>query len=280
MKTVKKQKIISFIVLLTPFLYSCATTNQTQVTEVAEETELQEQVEIDSNTTSDDGNQEEVDSNTGKDLEDNKEEIVTTEKVDSEEKTGTIEKTETIEKPEIVEKTDTQKKEDDKKISRSLIGVGKKSQKELYKFFMKNNKKASKRKVKRLAKYYIEEAAAEGINSDVAFIQMCHETGFLKFGNLVTEDMNNFCGLGSMDANNRGASFETEQLGVRAHIQHLQAYATTAEVELHKELVDPRYEWVHKTKYVTDIFGLTGTWATDPNYSTKLDILLNRLEEM
>ena len=66
--------------------------------------------------------------------------------------------------------------------------------------------------------------------------------------------MNNFCGLGSIDINNRRATFETERLGVRAHIQHLQAYATTEDIELHNELVDPRYEWVHKTKLVTDIF--------------------------
>ena len=168
--------------------------------------------------------------------------------------------------------------ENPRALSRNLIGTGKKTPKQLYKFFMKNNRKADKKKVKRLASYYVQEANAEGINSDVAFVQMCHETGFLRFGNLVTEDMNNFCGLGSMDAEHKGEAFETELLGVRAHIQHLQAYATTEDVPLRQELVDPRYNWVHKTKLVDDIFGLTKTWATDPDYGNKLDALMKRLE--
>ena len=168
--------------------------------------------------------------------------------------------------------------ENPRALSRNLIGTGKKTPKQLYKFFMKNNRKADKKKVKRLASYYVQEANAEGINSDVAFVQMCHETGFLRFGNLVTEDMNNFCGLGSMDAEHKGETFETELLGVRAHIQHLQAYATTEDVPLRQELVDPRYNWVHKTKLVDDIFGLTKTWATDPDYGNKLDALMKRLE--
>lgn len=168
--------------------------------------------------------------------------------------------------------------ENPRALSRNLIGTGKKTPKQLYKFFMKNNRKADKKKVKRLASYYVQEANAEGINSDVAFVQMCHETGFLRFGNLVTEDMNNFCGLGSMDAEHKGETFETELLGVRAHIQHLQAYATTEDVPLRQELVDPRYNWVHKTKLVDDIFGLTKTWATDPDYGNKLDALMRRLE--
>ena len=158
--------------------------------------------------------------------------------------------------------------ENPRALSRNLIGTGKKTPKQLYKFFMKNNRKADKKKVKRLASYYVQEANAEGINSDVAFVQMCHETGFLRFGNLVTEDMNNFCGLGSMDAEHKGETFETELLGVRAHIQHLQAYATTEDVPLRQELVDPRYNWVHKTKLVDDIFGLTKTWRPTPTTGT------------
>ena len=164
------------------------------------------------------------------------------------------------------------------KCSRLILAQGIKSWNELYGFFMANNPNADSQKVARLAKYYIEESLAEGINSDVAFVQMCHETGFLRYGNLVTADMNNFCGLGSMDTEHRGERFETEQLGVRAHIQHLQAYATTEDVSLNRPLVDPRYNWVHKTKFVEDIFGLTGNWATDPEYAHKLDAFLTKLE--
>ncbi len=165
-----------------------------------------------------------------------------------------------------------------KTCSRLLMGEGVKNWSELYEFFMANNPLADKKQVERLAKYYIEESLAEGVNSDVAFVQMCHETGFLRYGNLVTADMNNFCGLGAMDWNHRGERFETEQLGVRAHVQHLQAYGTKEDVALKRDLVDPRYPWVHKTKFVEDVFGLTGTWATDPDYGTKLDNFLTRLE--
>ena len=50
------------------------------------------------------------------------------------------------------------------------------------------------------------------------------------------------------------------------------------DVQLNNQLIDPRYHWVHKTKFVTDIFGLTGTWATDPNYGNKIDEILSRME--
>lgn len=127
----------------------------------------------------------------------------------------------------------------------------------------------------RLAEYYIAECNIEGINSDVAFIQMCLETGFLRFGGLVTEEMNNFCGLGSIDKNNPGNTFETELLGVRAHIQHLHAYGTTR--ELKQPLIDTRYKYVNPRGKAPTIQELAGTWAADKDYGTKLESLLNQL---
>ena len=161
--------------------------------------------------------------------------------------------------------------------SRELLGTGIKNQEQLVKFFMNHKPDADKERVERLAEFYIEEAAIEGINSDVAFVQMCHETGFLGFGNLVLPEMNNFCGLGAMDADHPGEYFESEQIGVRAHIQHLQAYATTADVELNQELVDPRYSWPHKAKLAHTVHDLAKNWATDPDYGIKLDSLLSEL---
>ena len=161
--------------------------------------------------------------------------------------------------------------------SRELLGNGIKSQEQLVKFFMNHKPDSDKEKVERLAKFYVTEAAIEGINSDVAFVQMCLETGFLGYGNLVLPEMNNFCGLGAMDAEHPGEYFESEQIGVRAHIQHLHAYATTAEIELKQECVDPRYSWPHRTKFARDVFELAGHWATDPDYGIKLDGLLAEL---
>ena len=163
-------------------------------------------------------------------------------------------------------------------LSREIIGKGQLSAVQLADFFINNNEHVEKEFILKFADYYIHEASMENINSDVAFAQMCLETGFLRFGGLVQPDFHNYCGLGAMDAEHPGEKFETEQLGVRAHIQHLQAYATTQDVQLNNQLIDPRYNWVHKTKLVTDIFGLTGTWATDPNYGNKIDEIISRME--
>lgn len=163
-------------------------------------------------------------------------------------------------------------------LSREIIGKGQLSAVQLADFFINNNEHVEKGFILKFADYYIQEASMENINSDVAFAQMCLETGFLRFGGLVQPDFHNYCGLGAMDAEHPGEKFETEQLGVRAHIQHLQAYATTQDVQLNNQLIDPRYNWVHKTKLVTDIFGLTGTWATDPNYGNKIDEIISRME--
>lgn len=152
---------------------------------------------------------------------------------------------------------------------------GTKSPQQLFNFFISKNPNASYEKVMRLAEYYVTEGNSEGINSDVAFVQMCLETGFLKFGGLVTENMNNFCGLGSIDKNNPGNSFETELLGVRAHIQHLHAYGTTR--DLNKPLIDPRYKYVNPRGKAPTIQELTGTWAADKEYGVKLQSLLNQL---
>lgn len=164
-------------------------------------------------------------------------------------------------------------------LSRKILGQGILNELQLTNFFLSQNPNYNYEDIKTFAGYYISEAAQENINSDVAFAQMCLETGYLRFGNLVTPEMNNFCGLGAMDINNPGCIFETKQMGVRAHIQHLQAYATTQDVSLNNKLIDPRYSWVHKTKFVEDIFGLAGTWATDKEYGNKLDVILTKMSE-
>ena len=162
--------------------------------------------------------------------------------------------------------------------SRELLGKSIKNPNQLVNFFMNHKPNSDREKVSRLAEFYVEEGAIEGINSDVAFVQMCLETGFLGYGNLVLPEMNNFCGLGSMDAEHPGEYFESERIGVRAHIQHLQAYATTADVSLKQELVDPRYSWPHRTKLARSVFDLAGHWAMDPDYGVKLENLLSELE--
>ncbi len=156
-----------------------------------------------------------------------------------------------------------------------IMGRGVMTEEELVAFFMRNNPRADSFKVHRLAILYREEGAHEGVNADVAFIQMCLETGFLRFGGLVTEDMNNFCGLGSIGPGQKGLSFIDERTGVRAHVQHLKAYASTE--PLARELVDPRFRYVTPRGKAPDIYGLAGTWAADREYGIKLAALLERL---
>ena len=163
-------------------------------------------------------------------------------------------------------------------ISRYLTDCGVLSAVQLADFFLLNAQTRPREELIEFAQLYIDEAAAENINSDIAFAQMCHETGFLKYGGLVQPEWHNYCGLGAISAEQPGCQFETVQLGVRAHIQHIQAYATTEDVPLNNELVDPRYTWVHKTKYAQTVAELAASWATDPNYADKVEGLLQRME--
>ncbi|MGP1587900.1 MAG: glucosaminidase domain-containing protein [Treponemataceae bacterium] len=159
--------------------------------------------------------------------------------------------------------------------SLSIDTYGVKGEDALYNFFLDRNPDVNKQKLKRMVRYYVEEAKAEGINSDVAFVQMCLETGFLRFGNLVSAKMNNFCGLGSINEKNRGLSFKTERLGVKAHVQHLHAYGTTR--TLNGKLIDSRYKYVNPKGKAPTVYELSGTWASDKSYGKKLANLLEEL---
>jgi len=163
-----------------------------------------------------------------------------------------------------------------------IMGKGTASADKLALFLVSNNPKVDPAFARSLAGFYIEEAAAEGVNHDVAFAQMFLETGSLRYGGLVTPDMNNFCGLGSTGIPGsdgrpeKGNVFPDPRTGVRAHIQHLKAYATKE--PLNNDLVDPRYSYV-KLGISPTINGLAGRWAADPYYSKKIAALLKQLYE-
>jgi len=156
-----------------------------------------------------------------------------------------------------------------------IMGRGAMSVSRLVAFFLENNPDADEARVARLAALYVEEAAVEGVNADVAFVQMCLETGFLRFGGLVSPEQNNFCGLGATGPGQPGLFFPDERTGVRAHIQHLKAYGSTE--PLIGVSVDPRYAYVTPKGKAPDIQGLAGTWAADPLYGDKLATLLSAL---
>lgn len=113
-----------------------------------------------------------------------------------------------------------------------------------------------------LVSYYYEEGAREGIRPDVAFAQALKETGYFRYGGTVTPDQNNYCGLGTTSSTVKGVYFSSAQLGVRAHIQHLLAYASTRQPAT--PVVDPRYALV-RSLYGSNTLNtwrdLNGRWA-------------------
>lgn len=147
---------------------------------------------------------------------------------------------------------------------------------QLVRFFTKTNPRIGINYLTLLARAYIDEAEAEGINSDIAFCQMVHETNYLRFGDDVQPGQNNFCGLGATGRDEPGLSFPSVEIGVRAHIQHLKAYANAR--PLRKKLVDPRFDRVSRGQ-APYIEYLAGTWATDPQYGAKLKRKLQALEK-
>jgi len=144
----------------------------------------------------------------------------------------------------------------------------------LISFMLQHNGSLDTGYLSRLLKTYISECQLEGVNYDIAVCQMCLETGFLRFNGSVSRFQNNFCGLGAVNASAAGDWFSTMEEGIRAHIQHLKAYASMD--PLNSTQVDKRFQHVRRGTVFT-VYDLTGRWATDPKYGEKLDYLLKRL---
>ncbi len=156
-----------------------------------------------------------------------------------------------------------------------IMGRGNTSDVQLLMFLRVNNESAPER-YKDLPRFYREEAAIEGVNHDIAFCQMCVETAFLRFGGAITPESNNFGGIGATPGTPGGASFRDARIGVRAHIQHLKAYASTE--PLTQELVNPRFAFVRRG--IAPLVGqLSGRWDADPLYGDRILAVLRRLYE-
>lgn len=126
---------------------------------------------------------------------------------------------------------------------------------------------------------YLSEGKAEGVRGDIAFAQSCLETGNFTFsGSAVTLDQNNFCGMGVTSNGLKGNSFDTPQLGIRAQIQHLKAYACTD--ALVNACVDPRFKYVTRgcAEYVEWLGQQENPqgkgWAAGAGYGAKILAIL------
>jgi len=154
---------------------------------------------------------------------------------------------------------------------------------------------------------YYNIAPVYGVRPEVALAQAFHETGYMKFGNLVTIDDYNFAGIYAIGkdnpitsedaANLRGADpnkvelivgdmaarFKTIEYGVEAHIHHLLGYTTNvaltdANSDGVKEifgvtLASPRFgflDMLNKRNTGPILPALNGQWATDLVYGQKI----------
>ena len=148
-------------------------------------------------------------------------------------------------------------------------------------YIKKVNPKVSDSVIKMIP-LYISEGAIEGVRGDIAFAQSCLETGNFTFsGSAVTLDQNNFCGMGVTRNGVKGNSFKTPQIGIRAQIQHLQAYGSIG--RLKQTVVDPRYTYVTRgcAEYV-EYLGIQENpkhygWAAGKNYGSKIIAILNNI---
>jgi uncharacterized protein YjdB len=144
-----------------------------------------------------------------------------------------------------------------------------------------------------LAQMFLEEGKIEGVRGDIAFAQACKETGYFAYGGTALPEWNNYCGLGvtgvpydpatateiqfttgvivikDSRGNNVGTKFSDPRFGVRAQIQHLKGYATSA--PLKQALVDPRYSLISKG-IAPKWADLNGRWAV-PGTTYGQDIL-------
>ena len=126
---------------------------------------------------------------------------------------------------------------------------------------------------------YLSEGKAEGVRGDIAFAQSCLETGNFTFsGSAVTLPQNNYCGMGVTSNGVKGNSFDTPQLGIRAQVQHLKAYASTD--ALKNTCIDPRFRYVTRgcAEYVEWLGQKENPagkgWAAGADYGEKILVIL------
>ena len=135
--------------------------------------------------------------------------------------------------------------------------------------------------LEKFVEIYMEEASAEGIKAEVAFAQAMLETNYLQFNGDVSIEQFNFAGLGAVGNGNKGESFADVREGIRAHIQHLKAYANTE--PLVQSCVDNRFEYVRRgsAPYV-EWLGIQENpygvgWAAAENYGFNIVKLIEKM---
>ncbi|MGC4020110.1 MAG: glucosaminidase domain-containing protein [Muricomes sp.] len=131
---------------------------------------------------------------------------------------------------------------------------------------------------------YYDEAVAEGVRPEVAFVQTMKETGWLQYGGDASIEQFNFAGLGTTGGGVPGNSYSDVRTGIRAQVQHLKAYATAD--ALAQECVDDRYEYVTKgsAPYVEWLGQKENPeghgWATAEQYGYSIVDMISKLKNL
>lgn len=160
--------------------------------------------------------------------------------------------------------------------------------------------------VEELAQLYDKYCRRFGIRADLAWVQMCHETGFGLYGYWsggtwisgdVKPEQNNFAGIGATGNGAPGNVFATAELGVIAHIVHLAWYVYPdhfADAEDPKDSYcrkvdvpepdvtittpgDPRHFPQNGRPHRADartVLDLSGKWAVGQNYGATLKSMM------
>jgi N-acetylmuramoyl-L-alanine amidase/PKD repeat protein len=149
----------------------------------------------------------------------------------------------------------------------------------LVKIFIDKNSTKTDR-AQRLAPLYIKYAKMFNLRADLAWAQMCHETGFLEYKGDVKPNQNNFVGIGATGGGVPGDSFATEELGVIAHFAHLAWYYFPEHVnEYCNKTYDPRHFGDGHINYTgnTTLGFLNGRWAPGSTYTDKIILFANQV---
>ncbi len=162
----------------------------------------------------------------------------------------------------------------------AILGDPLVSAKDLAAFVRKRGKAHSSIDIEKLAETFIAEGRAEGVRSDVAWVQSIIETGWFSFGaSMVRTDDYNYAGIGACDSCSRGIIFPSMSDGVRTQVQLLRTYATKGLTT--RDLANPPPRLAPEKSSVRGCcrtwMGLSGVWATGPGYGIKILTLYNQL---
>jgi len=132
----------------------------------------------------------------------------------------------------------------------------------------------------RIAQIYIQYGELFNMRADMAWAQMCHETGFLEYTGDVSPNQNNFVGIGATGGGVPGDSFATEELGIIAHYAHLAWYYYPDHINLYcSKQYDPRHFGDSHIRYTGDttLGFLNGRWAPGATYTDKIILYANEI---